>query len=234
LIVLEDVSELEARAQRMKLASLGMLTANLAHEIRNPLSAIRHAAGLLREGAGDGMAARLTRIIEDNTRRLNALVEDVLALNRRDRVRRETVDVAGFLAPFIQQFTQREGVAAGVITLDAREGLNICMDVGHLEQILWNLLRNAWRYCSRGAGSIRVRAETRGNTVEIVVFNDGPPISREVRAHLFEPFYTTEKQGSGLGLYIARELAEANAAYLRCPEHADGTGFVLRCQVPPC
>lgn len=234
LIVLEDVTELEARAQRMKLASLGMLTANLAHEIRNPLSAIRHAAGLLREDAGDGMTAKLTRIIEDNTRRLNALVEDVLALNRRDRVRREVVDVAGFLASFIQQFTQREGVAPGIITLDAHEDLSICMDVGHLEQILWNLLRNAWRYCTRGADAIRVRAAARGANVEIEVFNDGPSMSREVRAHLFEPFYTTEKQGSGLGLYIARELAEANDAYLRCPEYADGTGFVLRCQVPPC
>ena len=234
LIVLEDMTELEARAQKMKLASLGMLTANLAHEIRNPLSAIRHAAGLLREDAGDGMAARLTRIIEDNARRLNGLVEDVLSLNRRDRVKRETLDAQTFLGAFSQQFMQREAVPEGVIELRMETDAALCMDVGHLEQILWNLLRNAWRYCSRQPGAVRVRLTEAGKFAEIEVYNDGPPISPEVRAHLFEPFYTTEKQGTGLGLYIARELAEANDATLHCPDLAEGAAFRLSCRMPPC
>lgn len=234
LIVLEDMTELEARAQKMKLASLGMLTANLAHEIRNPLSAIRHAAGLLREDAGDSMAAKLTRIIEDNVRRLNALVEDVLALNRRDRVRHEQVIARAFLESFTQQFMQREAVPDGVIALRADSDASLCVDAGHLEQILWNLLRNAWRYCSRAPGSIQIRLAAQGRFVAIEVFNDGPPISAEVRTHLFEPFYTTDKQGTGLGLYIARELAEANQASLRYLERADGACFKLLCQSAPC
>ena len=98
VVVLEDMTELEAQAQKMKLASLGLLTANLAHEIRNPLSAIRHAAGLLKEDARDAMSSKLTRIIDDNAVRLNGLVEDVLSLNRRDRMNRTEIELETYLA----------------------------------------------------------------------------------------------------------------------------------------
>jgi two-component system sensor histidine kinase PilS (NtrC family) len=108
------------------------------------------------------------------------------------------------------------------------------MDPGHLEQILWNLMRNAWRYCSRRPGSIRIRVTTAEDRADIEIINDGPPIPPEVQSHLFEPFYTTEKQGTGLGLYIARELAEANRAVLRYVENQEGALFRLSCQAPPC
>lgn len=234
VVVLEDMTELEAQAQKMKLASLGMLTANLAHEIRNPLSAIRHAAGLLHEEARDGLSPKLTRIIEDNVRRLNGLVEDVLSLNRRDRMEPVAIDLADFLPAFVQQFMQREGVHAGVIQIYLAHDAQACMDAGHLEQILWNLFRNAWRYCARNPGSIRLRVTRSEGRADIEVLNDGPPITPEVRSHLFEPFYTTDKQGTGLGLYIARELAEANRAGLRYVENPDGAMFRLSCQAPPC
>lgn len=234
VVVLEDMTELEAQAQKMKLASLGMLTANLAHEIRNPLSAISHAAGLLKEDARDGIAPKLTRIIEDHVRRLNGLVEDVLSLNRRDRLRREPVDLEEFLPAFVQHFSQREAVGPGVVHVHLSRQSAVCMDPGHLEQILWNLMRNAWRYCSRRPGSIRIRVAGAGGRTEIEVGNDGPPITPEVRAHLFEPFYTTDKQGTGLGLYIARELAEANRAVLRYAAGQEGAVFRLACQAPPC
>jgi two-component system sensor histidine kinase PilS (NtrC family) len=234
VVVLEDMTEWEAQAQKMKLASLGMLTANLAHEIRNPLSAIRHAAGLLKEDAHDGMASKLTRIIEDNVRRLNGLVEDVLSLNRRDRLEREDVVLNDFLPAFVQQFMQRESVPQGVIQVFLAGDVRACMDPGHLEQILWNLSRNAWRYCSRYPGSIRMRVTRREDRTDIEIMNDGPPITAEVQSHLFEPFYTTDKQGTGLGLYIARELAEANRAGLRYVDNPDGAVFRLSCQVPPC
>ena len=234
VVVLEDMTELESRAQQMKLASLGMLTANLAHEIRNPLSAIRHAAGLLQEEARDGLSPKLTRIIEDNVRRLNGLVEDVLSLNRRDRMERVAIDLADFLPTFVQQFTQREGVRPGVIQIHLAHGVGVCMDAGHLEQILWNLFRNAWRYCTRHPGSIRLRVTGSEGRTDIEILNDGPPITAEVRSHLFEPFYTTDKQGTGLGLYLSRELAEANRAQLRYVENPDGAMFRLSGEAPPC
>lgn len=233
VVVLEDLTELEQRAQKMKLASLGMLTANLAHEIRNPLSAIRHAAGLLKEDARDAVSTKLTRIIDDNAQRLNSLVEDVLALNRRDRMNRENIALAAAVPGYILQFTQREQVPEEVIQLQIAGDPLILMDPGHLEQILWNLLRNAWRYCQKGRGSIRVRLAAFAGRVDLDVFNDGPPIPGEIQARLFEPFYTTDKQGTGLGLYIARELAEANHASLRYIDNPDGVLFRLSCQAPP-
>ena len=234
VVVLEDMTELEAQAQRMKLASLGMLTANLAHEIRNPLSAIRHAAGLLKEDVQEGLPAKLTRIIEDNVRRLNGLVDDVLALNRRDRMERQAVDLSLFLPVFVQQFMQRETVPEDTIQVHVDHGASVCMDPGHLEQILWNLFRNAWRYCSRRPGSIRLRVTGNAERVDLEVLNDGPAITPDVQAHLFEPFYTTDKQGTGLGLYIARELAEANEAALRYVDNPEGAMFRLSCRVSPC
>jgi len=234
VVVLEDMTDLEAQAQRMKLASLGMLTANLAHEIRNPLSAIRHAAGLLREDTQDEVALRLTRIIDDNAERLNGLVEDVLALNRRDRMRREALDLAEVVPLFVRHFAQREQVPDHVIEVLASGEPRLCMDAHHLEQILWNLLRNAWRYCSRQPGSIRVHMSAVADRVEIDVINDGPPISPETKTRLFEPFYTTSKQGTGLGLYIARDLAEANGGRLGYLEIPDGALFRLSGACPPC
>lgn len=227
VVVLEDMTDLEAQAQRMKLASLGMLTANLAHEIRNPLSAIRHAAGLLVEEKGNELTARLTRIINDNAARLNGLVEDVLALNRRDRMQRGDLDLAELVPRFVTQFALREGVPEHIIKTHVNGVPHICMDEAHLEQILWNLLRNAWRYCTRQPGSIRVRISDLGQQVDIDVINDGPPIPSETKTRLFEPFYTTSKQGTGLGLYIARDLAEANGASLRYLDMPDGALFRL-------
>lgn len=227
VVVLEDMTDLEAQAQRMKLASLGMLTANLAHEIRNPLSAIRHAAGLLGEEKGDELTTRLTRIINDNVARLNGLVEDVLALNRRDRMQRSNLALAELVPRFVTHFAQREGVPEDVIRTHVGGDPHLCMDEAHLEQILWNLLRNAWRYCTRQPGSIRVRISDLGQQVDIDIINDGPPIPAETKTRLFEPFYTTSKQGTGLGLHIARELAEANGARLRYVDVPDGAMFRL-------
>jgi two-component system sensor histidine kinase PilS (NtrC family) len=234
VVVLDDMTELELQAQKMKLASLGLLTANLAHEIRNPLSAIRHAAGLLKEDAHDAMSSKLTRIIDDNAVRLNGLVEDVLSLNRRDRMSRTEVELETYLPGFVHEYALRENLPEGVMTLQMSRQASACFDTGHLEQILWNLMRNAWRYCSRSAGSICIRLIASKEHTDIEIINDGPAISPDVQSHLFEPFYTTDNQGTGLGLYIARELAEANGAALRYVDNPDGALFRLRCPLPPC
>jgi two-component system, NtrC family, sensor histidine kinase PilS len=234
VVVLEDMTEMEAQAQRMKLASLGMLTANLAHEIRNPLSAIRHAAGILKEESHDAMATKLSGIIDSNAERLNWLVEDVLALNRRDRLTREVLPLSSWLEAFVEQFVQREGTPQHLVVVQVAGDPAICFDVAHLEQILWNLFRNAVRFCLKQRGSIRIRAVAGENRVDVDVANDGPSIPAELQSRLFEPFYTTDKAGTGLGLYIARELAEANGASLHYVDIPDGAMFRLSCQTAPC
>ncbi len=237
VVVLEDMTELEVRAQRMKLASLGMLTANLAHEIRNPLSAIRHAAGLLKEDAREARSAtaeKLSGIIDSNAERLNWLVEDVLALNRRDRLTRETLLLEPYLNAFIEHIAQREGMPLDFVAVQVAGNPSICFDVDHLEQILWNLFRNALRFCRKRPASIRIRAVAGETKVDVDVANDGPGIPAELQSRLFEPFYTTDKAGTGLGLYIARELAEANDASLHYVDIPDGAMFRLSCRLPPC
>jgi two-component system sensor histidine kinase PilS (NtrC family) len=230
VIVLEDLSELEQEAQKLKLAALGRLTANLAHEIRNPLSAVRHAAQLLAEDVPDGApASKLTRIIEDNVTRLNRMVEDVLLLNRRDRLSRESIPLVPFLDDFIAQFQGSERLPADLIDIEVPADIVVDFDRTHLHQILWNLLRNALRHCSRAPGSISIRAAERSGRCVIEVYNDGDPIPPDLLARLFEPFYTTDSRGTGLGLHIARELAEANHAELSCLVRDEGALFRLTC-----
>jgi two-component system sensor histidine kinase PilS (NtrC family) len=235
VIIIEDMTELEQQAMNMKLAALGRLTANLAHEIRNPLSAINHASQLLQEDVGQHpQAGKLTRIIEDNVKRLNWLVEDVLALSRRDRVNREEVAIAPFLNEFLQHFQHTERLADGTIQAGIDELPAICFDRLHLHQILWNLCRNASRYCSGQPGSIQVRTQVAGDRVQIDIYNDGPVVTPEMQMRLFEPFYTTERSGTGLGLFIARELAETNDGQLRSLPQASGALFRLTCRQAPC
>jgi two-component system sensor histidine kinase PilS (NtrC family) len=231
VIILEDLSELELEAQKLKLAALGRLTANLAHEIRNPLSAVGHAAQLLAEDvSGEGPARRLTRIIEDNVARLNRMVEDVLLLNRRDRLMREPIALDGFIADFLMQFQGSERLPEGLIAVDIEPGASASFDRTHLHQILWNLLRNSLRHCTNTSGSIRLSARRRDAACVIEVYNDGAPIPPELVARLFEPFYTTDSRGTGLGLHIARELAEANHAELSCQACDEGALFRLTCE----
>ncbi|MDO9226264.1 MAG: HAMP domain-containing sensor histidine kinase [Pseudomonadota bacterium] len=237
IVVLEDMTDLEAQAQRMKLASLGMLTANLAHEIRNPLSAISHAAGLLREEARESHSAaaeKLSTIISGNAERLNWLVDDVLSLNRRDRLTREALPLVPWLNAFVEQFAQREEMPVAFVAVQVAGEPVICFDTAHLEQIFWNLFRNASRFCLKLPGSIRIRAVAGETRVDVDVANDGPGIPATLQSRLFEPFYTTDKAGTGLGLYLARELAEVNGASLHYVDIPDGAMFRLSCQTTPC
>lgn len=213
VLVLEDQSQAEQAAQRLKLAALGRLTANIAHEIRNPLSAISHAAQLLREDAHDPAFGKLAGIIENNAQRLDRLVEEVLTLNRRDRLNPIRFDTA-MLATLIDELRQTEEIPADAVIVSMPNTLHFQFDPDHLRQILWNLMRNAWRYSRKQAGSLRIRVQLAGDDVQIEIEDDGPGVAAEQQIKLFEPFCTTDAQGTGLGLFLARELAEANHASL--------------------
>jgi two-component system sensor histidine kinase PilS (NtrC family) len=230
VIFIEDLTRIQSQAQQMKLASLGRLTANIAHEIRNPLSAINHATELLQEeGEIPDSSARLLEIIHDNVQRLDRMVQDVLKLNRRDRAVRETVPLGDFLRNFTSQFCQIEKVPNDIIAIGHSREHSVLFDRSHLNQIMWNLCRNALRYCQRKSGSVRIKVDPgpAPNTIELSVIDDGPGIAEAVRAHLFEPFFTTASSGTGLGLYIAREVCEANGATLSYVESAAGAQFTM-------
>jgi two-component system sensor histidine kinase PilS (NtrC family) len=230
VVFLEDLSRIQAEAQQMKLAAMGRLTANIAHEIRNPLSAINHAAELLlEEPQMNETQQRLLTIVHDNTQRLDRMVQDVLKLNRRDRAHRETFRMGDFLRTFVAQFCQIEKVPADVISLAIEQDASVTFDRSHLNQVMWNLCRNALRYCQRRPGSIRIglNAGAMGNALELHVHDDGPGVPEAIRPHLFEPFFTTAASGTGLGLYIAREICDANSASLEYAEHTGPGGHFL-------
>ena len=226
VLVLEDQSQAEQAAQRLKLAALGRLTANIAHEIRNPLSAISHAAQLLGEDIHDTAQVKLTAIIENNARRLDRLVEEVLTLNRRDRLNPVGFDAAA-LGVLIDELRQIEEIPVDAVIVSMPDALHFQFDPDHLRQIVWNLLRNAWRYSRKQAGSIRFSAHMQGNGMQIEIEDDGPGLSPQHQGKLFEPFFTTDAQGTGLGLFLARELAEANHAELAYVPGAGGARFRL-------
>jgi two-component system sensor histidine kinase PilS (NtrC family) len=236
LVFLEDLSRLQEQAQQLKLAALGRLTANIAHEIRNPLSAISHASELLLEESDGSPQARLLHIIQDNAKRLDRMVRDVLELTRRDRVRLETIRLAVFLPAFIDEFAQNEKIAASSFALQVHEASEIAFDRTHLQQVLWNLLRNAWRHSRQGPESVRIEVRRQANRVELHVIDDGGGVPAHLRQQLFEPFFTTYSGGTGLGLYIAREMCAANGAmldYVERPAVGSGADFRMLCGGTP-
>jgi two-component system sensor histidine kinase PilS (NtrC family) len=228
LVFLEDLSRLEQEAQKVKLVALGRLTASIAHEIRNPLSAITHATDLLAEENRAAGRERLARIIRDNAYRLDRMVQDVLELNRRDLAQVEPLGLAAFVTTFLDDFAQYEKVARETFDVRIDAGLVAAFDRVHLNQVLWNLVRNACRHSTREPGSVILRAETLGGRIELHVCDDGPGVPEAVRGQLFEPFFTTFSKGTGLGLYIARELCAANGTTLAYVPGTPGADFVIR------
>jgi two-component system sensor histidine kinase PilS (NtrC family) len=233
LVFLEDLSKLQEQAQQLKLAALGRLTASIAHEIRNPLSAITHAGDLLSEESRSPQKERMVQIIRDNARRLERMVHDVLELSRRDRVRPEPIRVRQYLLTFIEEFARNEGQIPGEsFAIEAGNDVTVEFDRAHLNQVLWNLLHNAWRHCRRLAGSVRIAASRKANRVELHVIDDGEGVPKALQAQLFEPFFTTFASGTGLGLYIARELCAANGATLDYLDRGAGADFRILWQEP--
>ncbi|MDX9944516.1 MAG: ATP-binding protein [Azonexus sp.] len=231
LIFLEDVSRIQQQAQQVKLAALGRLTANMAHEIRNPLAAISHAAELLGDDTPGAGAERLIRIIGDNTRRLNRLVSEVTELGRRDRASPERIDVREFIRQLLDELSLQDASSGTRIRLELPDAFTICFDRGHLHRVVSNLLNNALRYASQGAGAVRIVGESGrlSGRIGLHFIDDGPGIDAAECTEVFEPFFTTRASGTGLGLYIARELSEANGARLVLLDNAPGAHFCISC-----
>jgi two-component system sensor histidine kinase PilS (NtrC family) len=215
LVFLQDVSAIENQAQQLKLASMGRLTASIAHEVRNPLSAIGHATSLLAEDLHGPAELRLLRIVNDNVARVNRMVEDILKLSRKVQPNGTPVALDVFLPELRAEFTEMHGLAGDIVWVGDAGGRTVRFDGLHLREVLVNLLGNAIRYASGTPGSIRVvPVPDATGRMELHVQDDGPGITPDVRAHLFEPFYTTSSKGTGLGLYLARELCLNNGAML--------------------
>jgi two-component system sensor histidine kinase PilS (NtrC family) len=229
LVYLEDMGRLQEQAQQLKLAALGRLTANIAHEIRNPLSAISHAGELMLEERRDEMHERLLRIVLDNTQRLERIVNDVLEVGRRDRAHRELIDLQQSLPLFVEEFVVKEKVAKDIIRLELSGAAMLCFDRSHFHQVLWNLLANALRHSCRVVGSVRLLVQDgqQNGQTELHVIDDGEGVQDAQREQIFEPFFTTHNRGTGLGLYIARELSEANGARLELQGNAPGAHFCI-------
>jgi two-component system sensor histidine kinase PilS (NtrC family) len=234
LIFLEDTSVIADRAQQSKLASLGRLSASIAHEIRNPVGAMSHAGQLLRESPSLTDDDRhLTEIIEKNGVRVSHIIENVLQLSRRDTTKQERFDVARWLQGFVGEYVQTMQLPPNLFRVAADPGgqIEVHFDPSHLHQVLWNLADNAVRHGTnpQSPGSVDVRVgripATGRPFVEVADRGNGVDPAQAER--IFEPFFTTGTGGTGLGLFISRELCQTNGAALLY-EPRPGGGSIFR------
>ena len=244
LIILEDLRREQASAQQLKLASLGQLTASIAHEIRNPLAAISQASQLLMEDVTEADVENaatspnasstthidiagnheLYKMIFSQTKRVNRIIEDVLKLSRQQKAHQESIVLADWMPTFLENYFQGHDVFLRVKTQ-----LAISFDNHQLEQILINLINNGLRHSSYAHPHAYVEIEVYcvDNDVIIDTLDGGNGVSAEELEHLFNPFFTTDKAGTGLGLYLSQAFCEANQARLLYVSEHEKTCFRL-------
>jgi len=219
LIFIDDTRLMTQQAQQLKLASLGRLTASIAHEVRNPLGAISHATQLLAESENLDMAdKKMTDIIQRHSKRVNLIIENTLQLSRRSEPETLDIELKEWLSTIVSEYiSQREGLVK--IALEIDSPLETArFDPGQIEQVLINLIDNGVRHGTQHNPdtvlTIKLGVTSEGEQAYIDVIDYGSGISNENMQHLFEPFFTTESQGTGLGLYLSREMCEASQAQL--------------------
>ena len=236
LVFLDDASQVSRRAESLTLATLGRFSASLAHEIRNPLAAINYAVQLLEESpnipAGD---RRLLQIVHQQCQRTNDIVESVLGLARRERATPEQLDLVGFCRRFATEFRETLPEGTGEVSATATDpSLAGMFDPRHLHQVLTVLVQNALNH-GRLPGQtavVSVHPHREGENPVVDVADRGPGIAEGAAAQLFRPFYTTSEHGTGLGLYIARELCQANGGRLDYIARGAATGSCFRITLP--
>ena len=235
LVFLDDATVVSRRAESLTLSALGRFSASLAHEIRNPLAAINYAVQLLEESRSiiDG-DRRLLQIIHQQCQRTNGIVESVLGLARRERASPEHVELNNFAQRFVDEYRQSMSIETDSLeTVTGTRPVPALVDQRHLQQVITVLVHNALNYGRLPGESARVRLRVFqvDNRPMIDVLDRGPGIPEAVATQLFRPFYTTSEHGTGLGLYIARELCRANQAtleYVAVP----GGGSCFRITLP--
>jgi two-component system sensor histidine kinase PilS (NtrC family) len=235
MIFLNDNNVVARRAIELSVNSLAKLSGSIAHEIRNPLAALNHASQLLEESPQIRLAEmRLIHIIQNHAKRMNGIVENILQLSRREQSRPELLPLHIFLPEFANEFeTSQTNRALEFQTAIDTEETYVLYDKSQLSQCLWKLLDNAVDHASRDKANPAVRLALRRDPEAgfciITVADNGPGITKAQLSKIFEPFYTTRKEGSGLGLYIARQLCEANQAELTVDsEPGEGAYFHIR------
>jgi two-component system sensor histidine kinase PilS (NtrC family) len=238
LIFLEDMSLVKRRMQEMKLAALGRLTASIAHEIRNPLSAINHANALLGESpALIGDDKRLSEIIANHVSRINAIIEDILQLSRQPASQPRPMELGGWLTEFMEQYRDEHALSPQDLAyVRPTQAIQVAMDAGHLRQILTNLISNAFMHAKPRIGSVQVRVKVVTSMDDIAyhyldVMDNGTGIDEHLALKIFEPFFTTSHKGTGLGLFISRELCEFNGARLAYHQDTE-VGSYFRISLP--
>jgi two-component system sensor histidine kinase PilS (NtrC family) len=231
LIFLEDTSLMAERVQQGKLAALGRLSASIAHEIRNPVGAMSHAGQLLAESPNIGPdERRLTDIIRNNSERVSTIINNVLQLSRREATKPTRLTLADWIGEFLGEFCETMQVLPSQIGLQQyADDLEVRFDPSHLHQVVWNLCENANKYGETRAGvnfEIRLGRLNPSNRPFLEVVDRGPGIELQAVDRIFEPFFTGRKGGTGLGLFIARELCQLNRAILLYePRSGDGSIF---------
>jgi len=238
LIFLDDTSLLSRRAEEMTLSSLGRLSASIAHEIRNPLAAIRYSAQLLAESENlHEEDRRLVDIVNNHCTRANEVVENILQLSRRERSRPESIDVNAWALAFVEEYKQANDLGQDhlrAITQNRR--VEAMVDPQHLHQVVWNLVQNAIRYGREPGAAARVvvvaRLATDKGPPMLEVVDRGPGIPQKVAAQIFDPFFTTSEYGTGLGLYLAKQMCESSQASLEYVPVAGG-GACFRITLSP-
>ena len=231
LIFLEDTSLLAERVQQGKLAALGRLSASIAHEIRNPVGAMSHAGQLLAESANIGAdERRLTDIIQSNSERVSTIINNVLQLSRREATKSTRLLLGDWLEDFLEEFCATMQVREAQIGVhESEDDLEVRIDPSHLHQVVWNLCDNAMKYGEAHDGisiEINLGRLNPSNRPFLEVSNRGPGIEPRAIDRIFEPFFTGRKGGTGLGLFIARELCQLNRAILLYePRAGDGSIF---------
>ena len=235
IVFLEDTTQVTRQAEQLTLTSLGRLSASIAHEVRNPLAAISHAAQLLAESEQMQQAdQRLLEIIRGQCLRMNAIVENILQLSRRERSKPELVNLARWVGDFVDEFRSVHPMGGDELRAVAPEAaIHVVFDSDQLQQVVWNLTKNALRYGRMPDQPARISVAARrlpdsGQPV-LDVSDRGPGVPEKLRPHVFDPFFSTSEFGTGLGLYIARQLCEANQATLDLLQLAGG-GACFRIQ----
>jgi len=233
LVFLDDMAVLKQQAQQLKMAALARLTASIAHEIRNPLGALTNAAQLLGENVSTDNAEekRLVKIIEEQSKRMNVIVQNVTQLSRRDRINPVRLEIETWLEDFLRQYCDAVSIPRPAFATQDITDLAVCVDPDQLYQVITNLCQNALRHSPPFTGTplIKFQGGRDGEdrpTLDVIDWGAG--VNPEIVDSIFDPFFTTTPKGTGLGLYIARELCEGNGASLDYYPGEGGVGSRFR------